>query len=127
MEKRVEVIIAQLERDLRRQVALNEIAPLVNLSPSRLRHIFKEDTGLSLKQYQKQLRMQKAKELLEDSFLSIKEIMIEIGISDRNQFARSFRKTFGTTPTQHRHIMRATRQNNAMPQQDHMQNSHFVR
>jgi two-component system response regulator YesN len=103
MEKRVEVIIAHVEGDLRRQVTLDEIAPRVNLSPSRLRHIFKAYTGVSLKQYQKQLRMQKAKELLEDSFLSIKEIMIEIGIPDRNHFARSFRKTFGTTPTEHRH------------------------
>jgi transcriptional regulator GlxA family with amidase domain len=103
MEKRVEVIIAHMEGDLRRQVTLHEIAPLVNLSPSRLRHIFKADTGVSLKQYQKQLRMQKAKQLLEDSFLSVKEIMMEIGIFDRNHFARSFRKTFGTTPTQHRH------------------------
>lgn len=124
MEKRVEIIIAHMEGDLRRQVTLDEMAPQVNLSPSRLRHIFKADTGVSLKQYQKQLRMQKARELLEDSFLSVKEIMIEIGISDRNHFARSFRKTFGTTPTQHR---RATRRNNAMPQPDHMLNSQFVR
>jgi two-component system, response regulator YesN len=127
MHKRVDVIIAQLERDLRRQVTLDEIAPLVNLSPSRLRHVFKAATGVSLKQYQKQLRMQKARELLEDSFLSVKEIMIEIGISDRNHFARSFRKTFGATPTQHRHSTAATRRNNAMPQPDHMLNSQFVR
>ncbi len=126
MEKRVETIIAHMEGDLRRQVTLEEIAPLVNLSPSRLRHIFKADTGLSLKQYQKQLRMQKARELLEDSFLSIKQIMIEIGITDRNHFARSFKKTFGTTPTEHRHTARS-QSNNAVPQPDHMLNSQFVR
>lgn len=108
MEKRVEVIIAFMERDLRRQATLNEIAPLVNLSPSRLRHIFKADTGLSLKQYQNQLRMQKARELLEDSFLSIKEIMLETGIADRKHFARSFKKTFGTTPTEHRRMTAAS-------------------
>jgi two-component system response regulator YesN len=126
MEKRVEIIIEHMEGDLRRQVTLQEIAPLVNLSPSRLRHIFKADTGVSLKQYQKQLRMQKARELLEDSFLSVKQIMIEIGIPDRNHFARSFKKTFGTTPTEHRHTARR-QSNNAMPQPDHMLNSHFVR
>ena len=109
MEKRVEVTIAYMESDLRRQVALNEVAPLVNLSTSRLRHLFKQETGVSLKQYQKDLRMQKARELVEDSFLTIKEIMIETGIADRNQFARSFRKRFGVTPTQHRRLAGANR------------------
>lgn len=113
--------------DLRRQVSLEEIASLVNLSPSRLRHIFKADTGVSLKQYQKQLRMEKAKELLEDSFLSIKEIMIQIGIPDRNHFARSFRKTFGTTPTQHRHTTARNQNDNAVSQPDRMLNSQFAR
>ena len=127
MEKRVELIVAHMGGDLRRQVTLQEIAPLVNLSPSRLRHIFKADTGVSLKQYQKQLRMQKAKELLEDSFLSIKQIMIEIGFSDRNHFARSFKQIFGTTPTQHRHTTARNQHNRAVPQPDHMLNSHFVR
>ena len=112
MEKRIKVILTYMETDLRLPVTLNEVAPLVNLSPSRLRHVFKAETGMSLKQYQKQLRMQKARELLEDSFLSVKEIMIETGIMDRNHFARSFRKTFGTTPTQHRRLVAAQSQLN---------------
>ena len=110
MEKRVDVIIAYMETDLRRQVTLDEMALLVNLSPSRLRHIFKADTGLSLKQYQKQLRMQKARELLEDSFLSIKEIMLQTGILDRKHFARSFKNMYGTTPTEHRRQTAASEQ-----------------
>lgn len=110
MEKRIKVIVAYMETDLRLNVTPNEVAPLVNLSPSRLRHVFKAETGMSLKQYQKQLRMQKARELLEGSFLSVKEIMIETGIMDRNHFARSFRKTFGTTPTQHRRSVAAQSQ-----------------
>src|SRR5262245_39474095 len=99
-----------MERDLRRQVSLSEVANLVNLSSSRRRHSFKEETGMSLKQYQKQLRMLKAKELLEDSFLSIKEIMIETGILDRNHFTRSFRAMFGTNPSQHRRLVTAQSQ-----------------
>jgi two-component system response regulator YesN len=110
MERRVEVVVAYMETHLRQQVTLDEVAPLVNLSPSRFRHVFKAETGLSLKQHQKQLRMQKARELLEDSFLTIKEIMIETGIRDRNHFARSFRKTFGTTPSEHRRLVAAQRQ-----------------
>jgi transcriptional regulator GlxA family with amidase domain len=54
--------------------------------------------------------MQKAKELLEDSFLTIKEIMTQIGILDKNHFARGFRQTFGTTPTEHRRQAAANHQ-----------------
>jgi two-component system response regulator YesN len=65
---------------------------------------------MSLKQYQKRLRMQKARELLEESFLSIKEIMMETGIQDRNHFARTFRKMYGSTPSEHRRLIAAQSQ-----------------
>jgi len=110
MQKRIAIIKAHLETDLRLQVKLHKVAPLVNLSTSRLRHLFKDETGMTLKQYQKQIRMQKARELLEGSFLSVKEIMFETGISDRKYFARSFREIFGTTPTQHRRRIAAQSQ-----------------
>jgi two-component system response regulator YesN len=113
MEKRIEAVVAFMETDLRLQVNLDKIAVLVNLSPSRLRHVFKEETGMSLKKYQKNLRMQKARELLEESFMSVKQIMVETGIMDRKYFARSFREAFGATPTQHRRLLAAqTKLNN---------------
>ena len=110
MEKRIETIVAVMQTDLRLQLTLHEVAPLVNLSSSRLRHVFKEETGMSLKQFQNNLRMRKARELLEDSFLSIKEIMLETGIQDRNHFARTFRKMYGTTPSEHRRLIAAQSQ-----------------
>jgi two-component system, response regulator YesN len=110
VEKRIATIVTYIETDLRLQVTPNEVAPLVNLSASRLRHVFKAETGMSLKQYQKFLRMQKARELLEDSFLSIKEIMLETGIQDRNHFTRSFREIYGTTPSKHRRLIAAQSQ-----------------
>lgn len=109
-KKRIDVIIAYMETDLRLSVTPNKVASLVNLSPSRLRHLFREETGMSLRQYQKQLRMQKARKLLEDSFLSVKQIMVETGISDRNAFTRSFRETFGNSPTEHRRLVAAQSQ-----------------
>lgn len=109
-KKRIDVIIAYMETDLRSSVTPDKVASLVNLSPSRLRHLFREETGMSLRQYQKQLRMKKARKLLEDSFLSVKEIMVETGINDRNVFARNFRETFGSSPREHRRLVAAQSQ-----------------
>lgn len=109
-KKRIDVIIAYMETDLRLSVTPDKVASLVNLSPSRLRHLFREETGMSLRRYQKQLRMQKARKLLEDSFLSVKEVMVQTGISDRNVFTRSFRETFGNSPTEYRRLVAAAKQ-----------------
>lgn len=52
--------------------------------------------------YLKLLRMEKAKHLLETSFLSVKEITYRVGINDESHFVRDFKKTYGKAPTQYR-------------------------
>jgi AraC-like DNA-binding protein len=48
----------------------------------------------------KLLRMERAKYLLENSFLSVKEIMRTVGINNRSHFVKDFKKLYGRTPTQ---------------------------
>jgi AraC-like DNA-binding protein len=79
-----------------------ELAQAVNLSPSRLRHLFKDQTGLSLTQYLKVQRMQKAKELLETTFLSVKEVMLRVGFKDKSNFSQAFKKLYGLSPVKYR-------------------------
>jgi AraC family transcriptional regulator, arabinose operon regulatory protein len=65
---------------------------LVFLSPSRLAHLFKAETGVSPMRYLKTQRMQKAKLLLETTPLSIKEVMIYVGVNDKSHFIKDFKK-----------------------------------
>ena len=53
-------------------------------------------------QYLKALRMQTACELLETTDLSIKQIMLGVGIRDESHFVRDFKRKYGMTPTQYR-------------------------
>jgi AraC-like DNA-binding protein len=46
--------------------------------------------------------MERAKEHLEFSFMSVKQIMVSIGVRDRSHFEREFKKAYGLTPTQYR-------------------------
>ena len=46
--------------------------------------------------------MEKAKHLLETTFLSVKEITYRVGINDDSHFVRDFKKTFGKAPTLYR-------------------------
>ncbi len=52
--------------------------------------------------YLKLLRLEKAKHLLETSFLSVKEITYQVGINDESHFVRDFKKAYGNAPGQHR-------------------------
>jgi len=81
--------------------SVSELAESVNLSSAHLRRLFKAETGTPLNQYVKTLRLQKSKELMEHTFLNIKQIMFAVGVKDKSQFARDFKKLTGFTPTQY--------------------------
>lgn len=102
VEPRIQSVIRLLTADLRRDISLQEIAQSLNLSESRLRHLFKSQTGLSPMQYLKEQRMQKARQLLETTFLNVKEVMINVGAKDTSHFIRDFKKAFGLSPSQYR-------------------------
>lgn len=53
-------------------------------------------------QYLKVLRIEKAKHLLETSFLSVKEITHLVGLNDESHFVRDFKKAYGVSPTPYR-------------------------
>jgi transcriptional regulator GlxA family with amidase domain len=101
MDRRVERVL-QMMHDNSKQFELNKIAGSVNLSVSRLSHLFKANTGLPPAKYFKQLQMERAKQLLATSFLSIKEVKSAVGIHDSSNFVRSFKTVYGLTPTQYR-------------------------
>ncbi|HYX43214.1 MAG TPA: helix-turn-helix domain-containing protein [Pyrinomonadaceae bacterium] len=102
MDRRIHTAISLMERQLRAELSLEEIARAVNLSPSRFCHLFKAATGLPPAQYFKALRLSQAKKLLETSMLNIKQIMSRVGIKDKSHFSREFKRAYGLTPKQYR-------------------------
>jgi len=102
LDKRVEKIIEMMREDVRGELSLNEFAQSVNLSVWRLCHIFKSDVGMPPIRYLRQLRMERAKSLLESSFLSVKEIAFQVGLNDESHFVRDFKSTYGFSPALYR-------------------------
>jgi len=91
-----------MRADVRGELTLTEFAHCVNLSVWRLSHIFKSDVGMPPIKYLKLLRMERAKGLLESSFLSVKEIAFQVGLNDESHFVRDFKTTYGYSPTTYR-------------------------
>ena len=102
MDRRIQVVISAMESRISHQWNEDELAQLVNLSTSRFRHLFKTQIGVTAAQYLKSLRMQKAEFLLRTSFLSVKEIVNQIGMTSGTHFGREFKRLHGVTPRQYR-------------------------
>jgi transcriptional regulator GlxA family with amidase domain len=102
MDRRVQNVISLLSSDLRRGLSTIKAAGYAELSVSRFRHLFKTETGTSIGRYLKILRLQEAKELIGTTSLSIKEVMAQVGVKDKSNFARDFRKAYGFSPVQYR-------------------------
>ena len=91
-----------MREDVRGELSLAELAQSVNLSVWRLCHIFKSDVGMPPIRYLRLLRMERAKNLLESSFLSVKEIAYQVGLNDESHFVRDFKSTYGFSPALYR-------------------------
>lgn len=106
MDRRIEITISRIKKDTAAAWAVPTLAVLVNLSPSRFRHLFKQETGMSPAQYLKDARLSKAEKMLRTTFLSIKQILKQVGIASNAHFVRDFRRKYGTTPTAYRRTIR---------------------
>jgi AraC-like DNA-binding protein len=78
--------------------SLESLAHEVFMSTSKLKNLFKQVYGHTLYDYYNKSRLQRAKELLINGQVSIKQAGSEIGFSNLSHFAKAFRKEFGILP-----------------------------
>jgi transcriptional regulator GlxA family with amidase domain len=87
-------------------IDVNEIAKVLNLSNSRFRHLFRQHMGITPSRYHKLLRLEKARHLLRESFLNVKQVMAEVGWSDESHFCRDYKRVYGECPSKSKIILR---------------------
>jgi transcriptional regulator GlxA family with amidase domain len=102
MDPRIQRVIVFLEENPYREWSLAGLAQFVGLSPSRLRHKFKSEVGVTPTVYLQTLRFEKAKQLLTTEFLSVKEVKAAVGISSDSYFSHQFKRAFGVAPSHSR-------------------------
>lgn len=96
-----------IQKNFQNDLSLDEVSRQLDLSMYYFSKLFKEETGNNFVEYMTNLRMEKAKELLQKDELSMKEICSAVGYSDPNYFSRIFKKNTGATPTEYREKERA--------------------
>lgn len=113
MSPRLQIAILFLQRNLHRAITVADIAQSVELSPSRLFDLFKSQVGLSPFRYLKNARLERARQLLETTLLTIKVVAAEVGYNDCSHFMREFKKAYDSTPSEYRdaYLSRKGREN----------------
>lgn len=91
-----------IEANYHQNLTLVQVAAAVHLSPEYFSRLFRQEQGETFTEYLSSLRLEKAKQFLKTSNMSIGDISMTVGYSDQNYFSRVFRKATGMSPTEFR-------------------------
>lgn len=97
---KVEKIINYMHQKINEKVNLNEFSDLVQLSPAYLSRAFKGITGYSIIEFFNKMKIDKAKELIVEGDIKIKEVAQSLGFTDEFYFSRIFKRMTGISPSE---------------------------
>lgn len=96
----------RIRETLEKGVTIQQIAENMGVSYSNFRKLFKEYTGISPALYQQDLKLQRAKELLSTTGMSIKNIAYQLNFDSPDYFSSKFRNKTGVSPSNYRNLMK---------------------
>lgn len=91
-------VMAFIEDNLERPIALSDLAAVVNVSRFHFARLFKRSTGMTAIAYVEQCRLRRAQSLIAGSDIPLSQIALIAGFADQSHFTRRFHKHFGHTP-----------------------------
>jgi YesN/AraC family two-component response regulator len=92
--------IDYISKNYDKPIALTDVAKVAHLSVSRLAHIFKEQTGITIIDYLTKVRIEKAKQLLMFTDKNCTEVCFDVGYNNQSYFTRTFKELTSMTPKQ---------------------------
>ena len=91
----------QILKHLETPPVINELAVCANMSPSKLKRLFKQIFGNSIFSYYQEFRMQEAARLLTEEKLSVSDVGYKLGFTNLSHFSRVFEEHIGMKPKQY--------------------------
>ncbi len=101
-QKRVQRAIERMYADMDKKLSIEALARECNYSIGYFAHLFRAVTGVSAHAYMCRLRIERAKNMLDSTDLSVLEIALAVGCEDQNYFSRFFKEQTGLSPTAYR-------------------------
>jgi AraC-like DNA-binding protein len=99
-------VIEWIRHNYAEPLHIDALARLASMSPASLHRQFKALTAMSPLQYQKQIRLQKAQQIMLSEGKDAASAGYAVGYDSPSQFSREYQRMFGEPPHQHMHRMR---------------------
>lgn len=101
-------ICQYIEDNLSEDLSLVRLAEIHYFNPSYLSRFFKQESGINLSDFIDRCRVKKAKELLRDGNMKVRDVAVEVGYEAAHSFTRFFKKVTGMTPQEYRDTLSIT-------------------
>lgn len=98
----VDSIVQYLDRNIKSQIRLDDVAKQFHISRAHLIHLFKFEFGLTPYDYFLKQKIKVAEKLIRESDMQIQQIASELAFSDSHHFSTSFKKIYGISPKEYR-------------------------
>ncbi|QHT62122.1 AraC family transcriptional regulator [Paenibacillus lycopersici] len=103
IERQIKRAVRWLSFQYAQPISIEELSRSLGYHRTHLSKMFKQVTGVSPMQFLLKVRMERAKELLNDQhYLSIDQVASSVGYPDALYFSKQFRKAFGCSPSEYR-------------------------
>jgi len=100
--EQIRPVLTYVDQHRCENVTLADVAEVIHVSPSRMRHLFKDVTGVGFKEYVTQVRMAEAKRLLLSTDLSVAETARAVSYTNLHQFYKVFYRSCAMSPGEYR-------------------------
>lgn len=99
---KLQKVLGYIQTHLNQELSLGRLSNEIGITPYYFARLFKQSTGTSVHQYVIQQRVERAKQLLQQSELSIAEVAIECGFANPSHLALHFKRIVGVSPKKFR-------------------------
>jgi AraC-like DNA-binding protein len=100
--EQIRPVLAYVEGHCQDRITLDDVAGIVHVSPSRVRHLFKDVTGVSFREYVTHVRVAESKRLLLETDLSVADVARQVSYSNLHQFYKVFHRSCSISPAEYR-------------------------
>jgi AraC-like DNA-binding protein len=98
--------IVEIKNSFNEKLNIKELAHKIDMSESSFYQYFKTITSMSPIQFQKKLRLEEAKKMLETQNIEASEVAFNVGYESPSQFSREYSRMFGMSPKAHSEYLR---------------------
>lgn len=102
MSREIFEAVQYIKDNYGREISLQEVAARAEMSPNYFSNLFKKETGAGFTEYVNRYKIQKAKQLFQNTHMKAFEVALKVGFTDESYFSRVFKKVTGQRPNEFR-------------------------